>query len=140
MQSIIQKKSYGSVKVFCLDRTLLKKKVTKIIHKRSREKPEVQKVILFGSVAEDRALPSSDVDLLLSIDNSNERFIDRSSHYLPYFQTLPMDVECFVYTNKEVRSGNYPIIMTALEKGIVLFERSVAGRQQGRSSLPSFSE
>ena len=83
----------------------------------------MKKVVLFGSVAEDRALPSSDIDILLIIDKSAERFIDRATHYMPFFSALPMGVDCFVYTQDELSSGKHPITRNALEKGTVLFER-----------------
>lgn len=126
MQSIIQKKSYGSVKVYFLDSDLLKERITTIIHKLTAEKPEVRRVILFGSVAEGKALPSSDVDLLIVIDGSTERFIDRPSNYLPYFESIPLDVDCFVYTAEEIDSGRHPIAETANRHGKVLYNRNLS--------------
>ena len=123
MQSIIQKKLYGSVKVFFLDRDLLKERIITIVGELTAEKPEVHKVILFGSVAEGKALPSSDVDLLVIVDGSTERFIDRPSRYLPYFESIPLDVDCFVYTAEEIDSGRHPIAAAALQHGTVLYKR-----------------
>ena len=123
MQSIIQKKLYGSVRVYFLDRNLLKEKIHAIIPGLASENPEISKVILFGSVAEGKALPSSDVDLLLIIDSSSERFIDRPDRYLPYFESIPLGVDCFVYTVEEINSGKHPVAETVLRDGKVLYER-----------------
>ncbi len=96
MQSIIQKKSYGSVKVYFLDSDLLKERITTIIHK------------------------------LIVIDSSSERFIDRPSNYLPYFESIPLDVDCFVYTAEEIDSGRHPIAETAHRHGKVLYNRNLS--------------
>ncbi len=123
MQSIIRKKSYDSVKVFFLDRDLLIREIEKTIDDIAAECPEVRKVVLFGSVAEGRALPSSDIDVLLITDRDSERIIDRPAHYLPYFEHIPMGVDCFVYTKEELESRKYSIPRTAIDRGKVLFER-----------------
>jgi predicted nucleotidyltransferase len=114
------------VKVFFLNRELLKKKIRNAVEALAADCPEVQKVVLFGSVAEDRALPSSDIDILLIVDSSEERFIDRPTSYFPYFHLLPIGVDCFVFTREEVQSGQHPIIRTATQQGFVLFERSLS--------------
>lgn len=123
MQSIIRKKSYDSVKVFFLNRKLLVEQIEQAAAELVTERPEVRKIILFGSVAEGRALPSSDIDLLLITDRNTERFIDRPSPYIPYFQHIPMSVDCFVYSVEEIQSGNHSIPVTAIKTGTVLFER-----------------
>lgn len=123
MQSIIRKKSYDSVKVFFLNRKLLIEKIKQATAELVTERPEVRKVILFGSVAESRALPSSDIDILLITECNNERFIDRPPRYLSFFQDIPMSVDCFVYSVEEIQSGKHPLAQTAIRMGTVLFER-----------------
>ena len=111
------------MKVFFLNRKLLKKRIKKIVVELAEEKPELRKVVLFGSVAEDRSLPSSDVDVLFIVESTNLRFLDSASEYLSYFQSISLDVDCFVYTEEEVHSGNHPMVFTAFETGITLFQR-----------------
>jgi len=55
MQSIIRKKLYGSVKIFYLNRDLLIKSLKKCIEKVTEKKPEVEKIILFGSIVETKS-------------------------------------------------------------------------------------
>ena len=124
MQPIIRKKSYGSVKVFSLDRELLLSRLRELAGKLSSERSEVLEAVLFGSVAEGRALPSSDVDILLIIEQSEERFIDRPDTYRQYFASIPMDVDCKVYTVGEMKSGNHPLAETALQRGLVLIDKA----------------
>jgi predicted nucleotidyltransferase len=111
------------VTVFFLNRKILKETVQKAVSELTACRPEIQKVILFGSVAEDRSLPSSDVDLLVITDPMNTRMIDRASPYLPYFDKVPLPVDCFVYTQKEVQSGKHPVSRTAIKSGVILFEK-----------------
>lgn len=102
MQSAIQKKSYGSVKVFWLDKELVKKRIHKAAKKASSENPGVEEVILFGSLAEDRATAFSDADILIIVKESTKRFIDRPLDFIKYFQHIGIEVDLFVYTRKEI--------------------------------------
>jgi predicted nucleotidyltransferase len=126
MQSIIRKKFYGSVKVFSLDSELLISRLKNLSLELAEKRPEVLAAVLFGSAAEGRALPSSDVDILLVVKRSEERFIDRPDTYRQYFRSIPMDVDCKVYTVGEIKSGNHPLAETALKGGLVLFDKAGA--------------
>jgi hypothetical protein len=61
MQSVVRKESFGSVTVFWLD--------TDLVHERRwrgwQSDPNVLRVILFGSFAEGRAVPGSDLDVMI---------------------------------------------------------------------------
>ena len=102
MQSVIQRKSYGSVKVFWLDKDLLKKRIQKAAKKIMSTNSDVEKVILFGSLAEDRATAFSDADILIVVKDSTKRFIDRPIDFAQYFQNIGIEVDLFVYTKKEI--------------------------------------
>jgi predicted nucleotidyltransferase len=102
MQSVIQRKSYGSVKVFWLDKGLLKKRIQKAAKKILSANDDVEEVILFGSLAEDKATAFSDADILIVVKDSAKRFIDRPIDFLPYFQNIGVEVDLFVYTRKEI--------------------------------------
>ncbi len=102
MQSVIQKKSYGSVKVFWLDKDLLRKRIQKAARRILSTNANVEKVILFGSLSEDKATAFSDADILIVVKDSAKRFIDRSIDFAPYFQNIGIEVDLFVYTRKEL--------------------------------------
>lgn len=102
MQSVIQRRSYGSVKVFWLDKDLLRKRIEKAARRILSANSNVEKVILFGSLAEDKATAFSDADILIVVKDSAKRFIDRSVDFAPYFQNIGVEVDLFVYTGKEI--------------------------------------
>jgi len=102
MQSVIQRKSYGSVKVFWLDKGLLKKRIQRAAKRILSAHDEVEKVMLFGSLAEDRATAFSDADILIVVKDSAKRFIDRPLDFVRYFQKIGVEVDLFVYTRKEI--------------------------------------
>jgi len=118
MPSLIQKRSYGSVKVFWLDRdravSLLRERAERLV----RERKDVLAVILFGSLAEGRATPGSDADILILLRSSDVRFIDRSLVFSSYFDHAGMPVEIFCYTEEE--AGSVPMARKARESGLVL--------------------
>ena len=66
MRSFVQEKSYGSVKVFWLDRERLLQALEEKAAELLATFPEVLAVVLFGSLARGEARPRSDVDLLVA--------------------------------------------------------------------------
>ena len=120
-RSVIRKQSYGTVKVFWLDRSLLKSRIMQAVTKLSREHEAVTQVVLFGSVACDRAVPSSDADILVVVRDSDTPFLDRSSLFRGYFSDIGVGVDLFVYTQQEVASSRIPVAVTALRTGIELY-------------------
>ncbi len=125
MRSFIQKKSFGSVKIFYLDKDSLVKSLCECVDKIVRERPEIEKIILFGSVIESKALSSSDIDIIFIIEESKERFIDRTIHYMDFFKDINIDIDLFVYTKEEEQNFDIPLLKSALKKGKVLFERKI---------------
>jgi predicted nucleotidyltransferase len=105
MQSVIQRKSYGSVKVFWLDKDLLKKRIQQAAKRIMATNADVEKVVLFGSLAEDRATAFSDADILIVVKESTKRFIDRPIDFAQYFQNIGIEVDLFVYTRKEIEQN-----------------------------------
>ena len=120
-RSVIRKQSFGTVKVFWLDRSLLKSRIMQAARSLSREHEEVVQVVLFGSVACDRAVPSSDADILVVVRDSDTPFLDRSILFRDYFADIGVGVDLFVYTQQEVASSRIPVAVTALRTGIELY-------------------
>ena len=86
-----------------------------------RDHEAVVRVVLFGSVAAGRALPSSDADLLIVVRDSDQSFIDRAVRFREYFSTIGLGADLFVYTEREIAAGTIPLVSTALRTGIELF-------------------
>lgn len=83
--------------------------------------PEIEKVVLFGSLARSDAVPGSDADLLLILRESELSFWERSACYRPVDVGIGVDV--FAYTRAELEgmleAGN-SFVVRALREGIIL--------------------
>jgi predicted nucleotidyltransferase len=123
MPSAVHRKSYGSVKVVWLDRDRLVRDITSAVRTLAEAHPEVSRAILFGSAASGRATPKSDVDLVLVVDDTDERFIERPGKYLPSFDGLGLGVDIVVYTAQEAAAGNISLLGVAERTGRIVFER-----------------
>ena len=121
------KPSSPSVKVTYFPKQAVWDALRRLAAELPQSHPEVRRIIVFGSVASGRAVPGSDIDLILTLDSSTERFIDRIPTYTPF--GLPAPVQVFPYTTEEIErmtaQGNQ-FIKRALADGIVLFDRDAA--------------
>lgn len=83
-----------------------------------QQHPEIERAIVFGSLARGDAAPGSDVDLLLVLRESPLTFLERIPHYTP--SHFPVGVDVFPYTRQEVEQmlaeGN-SFIRCALAEG-----------------------
>ena len=96
-------------------------RVTRAARNLARRHEAVVRVVLFGSVACDRAVPSSDADLLVVMRACDTPLLDRAALFREYFLDLGVGVDLFVYTEREVAAGNIPIAANALRTGILLY-------------------
>ena len=96
-------------------------RITRAARNLAGQHEAVGRVVLFGSVASDRAVPSSDADLLVVVRACDAPFLDRAALFREYFLDLGVGVDLFVYTEREVAAGNIPIAAHALRTGIVLY-------------------
>ena len=85
--------------------------------------PEIENVILFGSVARGDYGYKSDADILLILKESDkERFFERISDYIADFDA-PIPVDILPYTKDEIeRMKKRGLIRKALSEGIKLAE------------------
>ena len=118
-RSAVLERSFGSVRTFWLDKEYIKGQLTKAVDTLGADQ-NVQKIVLFGSFAENRAVPGSDVDILIILTADPRRFIDRILYYLDAFSDLGIGVDVFPYTVDELDN---PVAVTAIRTGTVLFER-----------------
>lgn len=87
MPSFVRKRSYGSVKVYWLDKEGLISALEKKAQDALERFPELRKVVLFGSLARGEATPRSDADLLFVVEEAGP-FLERPARYLPFFRRL----------------------------------------------------
>lgn len=78
------------------------------------------KILLFGSFAEGREVPGSDLDILVILDEDERKFTDRIPDFLEMMGEMGISVDIFPYTMEELSN---PVARRALESGIILFER-----------------
>ena len=118
-RSAVLERSYGSVRTFWLDKEYINYQLARAVDT-LRADQNIQKIVLFGSFAEDRAVPGSDVDILIITKADSRRFIDRIMYYLDAFSDLGIGVDVFPYTVDELDN---PVAVSAIRTGRVLFER-----------------
>jgi len=76
------------------------------------------RLVLFGSLAEERQTPRSDADILIILKESDQPFIERIPYFLLHFRSVDVPVDVFPYTEEEVKDT--PFARQALERGIIL--------------------
>ncbi len=132
---VVQKRSYGSVQRFSLDKARAIRELRRVARRLVADDPRVEVVVLFGSLAQGRALPGSDADLLLVLrEHRLERWCDRIPEYL---LDVPMPVEVFPYTWEEVqRVARKPGLIRAILGEYV----PLAGRPAALARLRALSE
>ena len=64
MQSVVRKESFNSVTVFWLDTDLVHERLRAAVERLASD-PNIPRVVLFGSFAEGRAVPGSDLDIMI---------------------------------------------------------------------------
>ena len=96
-------------------------KLTAIARQMKATHPEIEQVLLFGSLARGEAVPGSDADLLVILSSAAQPFIERIPRYLP--TGVPLGVDVFPYTREEIArllaEGNH-FIRQAMQEGITL--------------------
>ena len=129
MRSLVRKASYGSVTAFWLDRAELRRELDAAARALLEARTDVVAVYLFGSAAEGRAAPGSDADVLVLLERSDRRWMDRPLEFSAYFDGCGIGVDLFCYTVEEAE--RVPFARRALDRGVLL-----AGRAPQRP-LPS---
>ena len=117
----MQEKSSNSVRVFSLDQDGAIHEIRKAMDVQKSLCPEIDRVVLFGSLARGDAGPGSDADLLVVVNHTDLPFLERFVRYAPAGVGIGVDV--FAYTQSELQEmlaeGN-PFIARALSEGVEL--------------------
>lgn len=119
MPSFVVKESLNSVKVFWLEQEKLLTELGNLAVEIGKKDKNILKIILFGSLAEMRAVPGSDADILVILEREDKPFMERLVEWSRRF-ALDFPVEVFPYTKKKLDN---PVASQAIKSGIVLFER-----------------
>ena len=128
-RSPIRSVSSPSVKVIYLDREQVRKNLKRAVAALACRRPEIERVLLFGSLASGRAVPGSDADLLMILSHSDRSFLSRIPHYMP--QGCGIAVDVFPYTSAEIEAmqaaGNL-FLKRPLAEGIEIFSSPEHGQ------------
>jgi hypothetical protein len=118
-RSIVREESYGSVRIFWLDREAALQQIRTAATRLVQERPEVVAVYLFGSLAKDRATPRSDADLLIVLRYSPIAcWFERGCEYGDYFDEVEMPCELFCYTLDEL--PKVPLARNAMPHAVLI--------------------
>jgi len=124
----MQKKSSNSVKIFSLNKDEVIYKLGKSIRNFVKNRSEILKVILFGSLVEGNYTPHSDADILIILDNKAEvstKIRDRIPDY--FIDNTPIPIDVFPYKEEEIQkkiSENNFFIKNAVDNGKVIFSKT----------------
>ena len=117
-------RSTGSVTVIYLDREAVVENTRAAVAALARVRAEIERVVLFGSMARGDAVPGSDVDLLMVLSESRFPFLDRSVEYKP--KGIPVAVDVFAYTEDEIEKmtrDGHMLLKQALSEGMIIYDR-----------------
>src|SRR5712691_8494775 len=84
--------SLSSVRVRYLDRDAVLASLRELATRLGAERPEIQEIRLFGSLARGQRNPFADADLLVVLDASDLPVRERIPHYKPSRVPVPMDL------------------------------------------------
>jgi len=115
--SAVQKKLYGSVKVFWLNKELVLQNLKECSKRLIKERKEVEEVRLFGSLAEGRAVPKSDVDLLIIT-----KCPEFGETYRNYFSEIGLPVDLFWCTKEKIKENTF--YQTVYQKSKLLAKKN----------------
>lgn len=118
------KRSFGSVKVFSLDRDTIFGKLREAAFRLAQDHPEVEEITLFGSLARGDAVPGSDADVLVLLQETTAPFQERLSRYT--LRRCGIGVDVFPYTKAELSElrRSAPRFYAALtEQRVILYQK-----------------
>ncbi len=131
MRPVVRRFSSDSVEIFWLDKEAAKANVAEAVGRLVEAHPEIERVVLFGSLARGDAAPGSDADLLVVLSHSDLPFLERIPRYLPDDAGIGVDVFPYTRAELEAQLAASPGWRAALAEGIVLFDRHSSRRAPG---------
>ena len=98
------------------------KEILSVLVNKLKELPEVQEIILFGSVAENRYRPDSDIDILVILNKEiNRELLNNITGDIYINYSIPVTI--IPITMKQLKENKDPRLLRIIEKGKVLWKR-----------------
>jgi predicted nucleotidyltransferase len=117
--------SSPSVRVFSLDMDAVVRRLRQLSAELLAQNVNVQRVMLFGSLATDSYSPHSDADLLVVVKQDERRRMDRATEFLLHFLPSDCPTDVLVYTEQELkREEDEPFLRHVLRGAVTLAERN----------------
>lgn len=116
LKTPMESSSFVEIEYFPKERVW--QELTAFVSELRERHPEIERVIVFGSLVRGDAVPGSDVDVLLVLRESSLSFLDRIPHYMP--SRFPVGVDVFPYTREELErmlSEGNPFVQEAIAQG-----------------------
>ncbi len=114
-------RSSNSAGAIYLDRERRIEEIRRSVAAARKRIPQIQRVILFGSLVSGRATPRSDADILVVVETSPyDHPRDRVPEILRALSPLPCPIDLFVVTSaefKRCREENSPFLRVATSTG-----------------------
>ncbi len=124
--------SSTSVRVFSLDRDTVVRRLRQLSAELLAQNVNVQRVMLFGSLATDSYSPHSDADLLVVLAKDGRRRMDRTTEFILHFLPADCPTDVLAYTEAELeREKDEPFLRRVLSQAVLL---------AGRAGLPETAE
>ena len=97
-------RSLGSAKIISLDIENARDKLRRLARNLKDQDDNVFSVWLFGSLARGDALPGSDADILIVLNDSDLPFSERITRFMDYFAGLGLGIDIFPLTKRELEA------------------------------------
>lgn len=123
------------MKLFWLNLDEVRGRLTKAANKLAGMHPEIGEIWVFGSLARGQAVPGSDADVLLVLEECELPFLERAVHYQPEFCGVGVDL--FAYTRKELEQmegAGHQFLERVKTERVCLFKRRNRRRRHGAES------
>ena len=119
----------NSVRVRYLDRDAVLASLRELATRLGAERPEIQEIRLFGSLARGQRNPFADADLLIVLDASDLPARERIPLYKPSRVPVPMDLTICTRDElaRELAAGNR-FMQRVLGESVVLYSRPGTAR------------
>ena len=102
-----QPTSFGSVKIFSLNRDEIVDQLREAARRLQAQYPEVRDVRLFGSLARGDHVGTSDADVMIIVEGEiPANPLARLQRYYPHF-ALPIGLDLLVYTPAEIEQNPF---------------------------------
>ncbi len=117
----MRRQSLSSVEIKSVDAAEVRRHTDQYARELLASHPEVEEVIVFGSFAEDRYAPGSDLDVFIVLSHANKSVRDRVSNFLP--ERFPVPVDVFPFTQAEMTELDSSPLLAAVRRSKWRYKR-----------------